>query len=317
MRKIIFALLLLGMLAACKQGTEEAVIIESPFIGGTTGLSIGFHEFRTEVFDGGRDPFDVVLILKNDGETEVTKENVRVSLSGINPAEFSKLEEELISHPPDDLLPIRIDPAGEKIDSPPVFLEFIDLNHNSPITGASAQFPLRAELCYLYRTKAVSKLCIRENLLTPPEGGICEINEQKPLFNSGAPVQIANFKESTRAKDKVAFSFDIINSGEGTVFERNTDCDRSQRKNENRAYIIVDSGMSGLSCTGLETTGKGAEGFVTLYGGKKVVTCTQTASTHSDFEQLVKVEAVYDYEQTTQTSITVKTSGESVVEETQ
>jgi len=314
MRKIIIICVLLLGLLACQQDAEEPTVIDSPFIGGTQGVNIVFHDFRTEVFDGGRDPFDVILRLENRGETGVDSENIKVKLSGINPAEFNKLDEQLVTSPPDDLLEIRIDPAGAKIDSPPVFVEYLELNHVSPITGASAQFPLRAELCYLYRTKAVSKLCIRENLLTPPAGGICEINEQKPLFNSGAPVQITAFKESTRAKDKVSFSFEIVNAGSGIMFERNSDCDRSQRKNENRVYVIVDSGLNGLSCTGLETTGNGAEGFVTLYGGKKIVTCTQTVRTKSDFEQLVRVEAIYDYEQITQTSITVRTSGEGVAE---
>lgn len=314
MRKIILAILLLLVLIACKPTAKQPITIQSPFIGGAQGIQIDFHELRKDVFDGGRDPFDVIIKLQNNGETEVNKENIKIKLSGINPSEFGKLEEQLVASAPDDVIEIRKDATGNMIPSPPTFVEFLELNHRSTITGASAQFPLRADLCYLYRTKAVSKLCIRSDLLTPPPGGICEINEEKPLFNSGAPVQISGFKESTRAKDKVGFSFEIKNAGTGNIFERNSFCDRSQRKNENRVYVIINTGLSGLSCTGLESTGKGAEGFVTLYGGSKIVTCTQTANTRTDFEQLVNIEAIYDYEQTAQTTITVKSSGESTAE---
>ncbi len=310
MRRLIVILVLALLVAACRPGEKKQITIESPFVGGSQGLVLDFQDLRAEVFDGGRDPFDIIVRLENKGEALVKKENVKVKISGINPAEFGKLEENLIINAPDDAIENRKDPQGNVLPGPPVFVEFAGLNHLSPITGASAQFPLRAEVCYLYRTKTVSKLCVRENLLTPELGGICEINEDKPVFNSGAPVQVASFKESTRAKDKIGFTFEAKNVGTGNIFERNTFCDRSQRKNENRVYVTVNTGLSGLSCTGLETTAKGAEGFVTLYGGSKIVSCSQTVSSRSDYEQLVNVELVYDYEQTTQSTLIVKSSGE-------
>ena len=73
----------------------------------------------------------------------------------------------------------------------------------------------------------------------------------------------------------------------------------------------IDSNLPGLSCTGLESKGRTAEGYVTLFSGNKIVTCTQTIATRTDFEQLVTIEAEYDYEEYKQTSITVKSSGET------
>ncbi len=310
MRRLVVILVLLFLVTACRPGEKKQLTIESPFAGGSQGLVLDFQDLRKDVFDGGRDPFDVIVRLENKGEALVKKENVKVKLSGINPAEFGKLEENLFMNAPDDAIEMRKDPQGAVLPGPPVFVEFTDLNHISPIAGASAQFTLRADVCYLYRTKTVSKLCVRENILTPPPGGICEINEDKPVFNSGAPVQVANFKESARAKDKIGFSFEIKNAGAGNIFERNTFCDRSQRKNENRVYVTIATGLSGLSCTGLESTGKGAEGFVTLYDGTKIISCSQQVSGRSDFEQLVNLEAIYDYEQRKDTTLTVKSSGE-------
>lgn len=303
---------MLALLVACAGGggTTKQVALGSPFVGGTQGLVLSFQDFRAEVFDGNRDPFDIVVNLQNKGETLVKKENVKISLSGINPVEFSKTEQDLVKNAADDVIETRKDAQGNVLLGPPVFTDFIGLNHKGSIAGASAQFTIRADVCYLYRTRAVSKLCIRSNLLTPPAGGICELNEDKPFFNSGAPVQIVSFKESVRAKDKIGFTFEIKNAGVGSVFERNSVCDRTQRQKENRVYVTVATGLNGLSCTGLETTATGAEGFVTLYGGSKIVSCAQTVSTMSDFEQLIGVEIVYDYEEMIQNTLTVKSSGE-------
>jgi hypothetical protein len=302
----ILAVLLVG----CTGGGAKKVDLTSPFIGGTQGVVFGFQDLRADVFDSGRDAFDVVVKLENKGEALIPMENARVKLSGINPAEFGKSQSDLSKSPSDDVLQMSKDPQGAILIPPPVFVEFPGLNYKKSIVGAAAPFTLRAEVCYLYRTKAVSKLCVRENLLSPQAGGICEVSGDKPLFVSGAPVQLMNFKQSAGAKDKVRFQFDVVNRGQGLVYERNSACDSADTRKENRVYIIVETSIPGLSCTGLESTERGAEGFATLYSGSKTVTCTQTVAERSDYEQLVNIEAVYDYEELVQTQITVKSSGE-------
>ena len=310
MKKLIAVLVLVLLIVACKPGGKKSVSLESPFVGGTQGVVLGFQDFRKDVFDGGNDPFDIIVKLENKGEALVPAQNLRVKLSGINPVEFGKTDEGMVLNAPEDVIEMRKDPQGGILPGPQVFVEFTGFNHKSLIAGATAQFTVRADVCYLYRTKAVSKLCVRENLLTPRAGGICELNENKPLYNSGAPVQIADFKESTRAKDKIGFTFEIRNSGSGSVFERNSVCDLSQRKFENRVYVIVNTGLAGLQCTGLEGTSNGAEGFMTLYGGSKIVSCSQTIASRSDFEQIVSVEAIYDYAESIQDALVVKATGE-------
>ncbi|MEM4253882.1 MAG: hypothetical protein QXR48_00635 [Candidatus Woesearchaeota archaeon] len=312
MRKIITVIVLLVMITACagagKKG--EKVDLGAPFVGGTAGVVAEFIDFRSEVFDGGRDPFDVVVKLENKGEATARPERVRVKLSGINPAEFGKLEEDLKKSPTDELFAVTKDPQGNIIPGGQTTVEFIGLNHFAPITGAQVTLPLRADICYTYSTKAVSKLCVRENLLAPEPGGICEINEDKPVVNAGAPVQMGAVKETARGKDKISFSFEITNVGTGNLFKQGSTCDRSTRANENVIYLVVDTKMPGLQCTGLTTTGTKAEGYVTLYDKKKTVTCTQTITTSTDYEQQISMEATYDYEEYKQTQITVKSSGE-------
>lgn len=315
MNKItLFALIsTLIFLIGCA-GNGEKVEIVSPFIGGTSGVSAEFVDLRDSVFDGGRDPFDIVVKLQNMGETEIEQENIKIKISGINPAEFNKLEEELTANPQDDLTPRMKDSQGNIIPGAPVFVEFRELNHITPITGGQAELPLRADICYLYKTKAVSKICVRENILNPAPEGICEISETKPIFNSGAPVQFANFKESARSKDKIGFSFEIRNAGTGNVYAKNTFCDTTERKNKDAVYVKVDTNLPGLSCTGLDSKGRSAEGYATLFNGNKIITCTQTVATRTDFEQIVTLEAEYDYEEFKQTTITVKSSGETASE---
>lgn len=310
MRRLVVILAVVFLVVGCQAGSKKQVNLETPFIGGSQGLALDFQDLRKEVFDGGRDPFDVIVKLDNKGESLVKKEDVQVKISGINPAEFSKGEAGLMLNAPDDVIEVRGAPQGSTLPGQQVFVEFTGLNHKGVISGASAQFPLRADVCYVYRTKTVSELCVRDNLLTPRAGGICEVNGDKQVFNSGAPVQVANFKEAARAKDKIGFTFEIKNAGAGSVFQRNSICNRIDRKNENRVYVIVQTGLDGLQCTGLETSGKGAEGFVTLYDSSKIVSCSQTISSRSDYEQLVNIETIYDYEQTVQSTITVKSSGE-------
>ena len=305
---IIMAIIITAIITGC-QGEEQTVSIETPFIGGTQGISFDFEQLRADVYDAGTDPFDVTIKVENKGETDILKDNIRVTLSGINPTEFSTTENQLITTPKEDVISMRKDQMGNIQLGPPVFIDFSNLDYKGKITGTNIDFPIRANMCYLYNTKTLSKLCIRKNILTANEG-ICKINEDKPVFNSGAPIQITRLTESARAKDKIGFNFEINNMGTGTPYQRGTVCDKTTRKNQNKVYVRVDTNMEGITCTGLENKGTTAEGYTTLFDGVKTITCTQPVPGKLDFEQLITIETFYDYEEFKQTSITVKSAGE-------
>ena len=304
MRKgFVFAVAaLLVILSACKAG-EKAAPEGAPFIGGTTGVLLDFIDFRSEVFDAGQDPFDVTVKLENKGEWTVPKDRIRVTLSGINPQEFGKHVEDFVAMPTDDLVGKRKDATGTVLESPPITIEFKNLNYMAALTGAELQFPLVASVCYGYGTNVESKLCVRKNILNPEAGGLCEINEAKTAFSSGAPVQVENLRENARAANKVGFSFDIVQKASGKVFEQASGC-----LTENKVKIKIDARMAGLSCTGLATTGSVAEGTVTLFDGKKTVSCTQEVRA-DDYEQRLTVSLEYDYEDSKSTTLTVKRGG--------
>lgn len=297
-------LLLCLLLASCARSTSVDL---EPFLGGTKGVQATFVDLRDSVFDGGNDPFDVVIRLDNLGEAPVNKDAITVRLDGVNPLAFGKTEEQLSKHSTDDLLP-NIKTEDGKIPSVPQFVEFNGLNHLTTITGSKLQYPLRARVCYGYMTNVVSKFCVRRNILNPAEGP-CVIDEAKPVYNSGAPVQVANVKESPRGQDKIGLSFDIKHVGQGTPYEEGSGCPDLE-KNRNRIRIKIDTGMPGLSCTGLNQ-GETAEGSIQLFDGVKTVTCTQQVP-KGDFEQPITILLSYDYEIFAQTQLVVKHAGDRI-----
>lgn len=313
-KNFILILFLLIFLVGCTGSEDVPVSLENPFIGGSDGLSIEFQGLR-DVFDGGRDPFDIVIKLNNKGETAVTKDKIKVRLSGFNPAEFGRLEEQLIKSSDEDLIAMKKDAQGNIQVGNPVFIEFKDLNHFSPVVGSSQSVDIVANVCYGYKTQSVGKLCVRSNLLNPEPGGICEINDNKELFNSGAPLQFSNLVESTGGKDKISFVFDIQRIGAGYVFEKDSGCDRGTKSKENKVYVKVDTKIPGVVCSGLTSHGSYADGFVTLFEDnallKRQISCTQQISSRTNFEQVVLLEASYDYDDFIKSKMTVKSTGES------
>lgn len=308
-KTLIFLIIAAIMLAGCQQQEGATIDLTQPFLGGTQGLVFSFSELRTEVFDGGIDPFDIAVKLENNGEADIQKDKVRIALSGINPLEFETTESQMTSSPTEDVVATKKDMLGNIQLGPAVFVEFKNLNHQGKITGTQLSYPIRADICYLYNTQTVSKLCMRKNALTQEEG-ICTVNEDKPVYNSGAPIQVTRLTESARAKDKIGFTFQIQNMGTGETFERGTVCDRMTRKNKDRVFVRVETNTPGLTCAGLEPKGTYAEGFTTLFDGVKTITCTQPVMTGTDYEQVIGIESHYDYNEYTQTTITVKNAGE-------
>ena len=71
-------------------------------------------------------------------------------------------------------------------------------------------------------------------------------------------------------------------------------------------FVSVDTGMDGLTCTGLD--GGATSGYVTLYGGERIITCTQETETNTDFEKPVNIKLEYDYKEGISTQVLVKHS---------
>jgi len=307
-RILLFSMLCLLVLAACKEGDKTGVVDKvNPFIGGTEGISFDFLNLRNSVFDGNNDPFDIVIKLENKGEFTIPKQNMRVSVAGINPAEFGKVDEALALSPDDDSLGVRKDTQSNVLKSPPVTVEFAGLSYLGKVVGASQQFPLAVDVCHLYGTTAASYLCILSDILTTKNNAVCKIQESKKVSNSGAPVQVQNVQEFERGRDKIGFTFEIKHAGSGAVYEQNTKCVNERFKN--KVWVSVDTKIPGLTCTSLgHKEGTSVDGMVVLLDGTKTLSCTQQVSQRSDFEQPITFKLLYDYNMQKRADIIVKAS---------
>ncbi|MBD3164928.1 hypothetical protein GF323_07050 [Candidatus Woesearchaeota archaeon] len=299
----IMFIIAIFILSGCTQEDDSGIKTKDPFIGGTEAVLISFLEDAPlpEVRAGGDFPFDVVVRLKNEGEHAIPKDELTVTISGINAQEFNKEESELVKSPEEDL-DARRKENSDIIDSNPVFVEYQDFNRAEDFSGNT--YTIRADVCYGYATEAVSTICIKSNNLDDKEG-VCTVNEDKQVHSSGAPVKMENMKETATAKNKVRFSFDIVHKGNGRIYKKDSDCGKEDRRaNEDKVWVEVSTGLEGLECTGL-SGGTGNSGFATLYSGDKRITCTQTVDTTSDYEKTVEITVEYEYEDNAETSVTV------------
>ncbi|MFH1589793.1 MAG: hypothetical protein ABIB43_04470 [archaeon] len=312
MRKtLILTFVLLLILASCTTNTVTPSN-ERSFIGGTIGLLVNFVESEPpyEVTDGGEMPFTVSIKLENKGETEISRNDVLISLKGFDAPSFGTSASALVNqHPTEDILKNDINPdTGESINSPPVFFTFSDLNYGDSLAGNSV-FPFVVDVCYKYQSKATSKLCIKENVLSSTDD-VCIVTGPKEVQNSGAPVQIISFDEFTAGKSAVSFSFKVKNVGNGLLSRASSACDQTTVAKD-YVKISVDTGLSGLTCSGLSggnSLGTAYVGEVKLSTGERQIRCTQQLTPVDMVDKVMIVDMVvdYDYEESTRTDVLVK-----------
>ncbi len=303
-KKLILILLATLVLAfGCQQGDDQSAEKLKPYIGGTTGLIATFTEDAppAEVYDGGDFPFDIEVKLQNDGETDVKKDDIVIKVSGIDPVEFGKTQEQTKSNAPEDLLAKYKDPEGNIIESNPVYVIFDDFNHESSVAG-NLEYPVSAKICYKYATEAVSRLCIKSNL--NEQGGVCTVTEDKQVLNSGAPIQVTQLSESVAGTNKIAFIFKIEKKGNGNIYKVGTKCSEA-RADADKVLVSVDTAMPNLQCAGL-ADGTATSGYLTLRGGSSTVRCIQQLATETSFLKVVSVKVDYDYQDEISTTILLK-----------
>ena len=338
---VLFGAIFLLVLAGCKGGDTSTGAPTTPFLGGTRGLEISFLEGSPpdEVTDGDTFDFQAVVKLRNQGEADLKKGQVNISLIGFLPSDFrSNLNDfsdsDLINkNPDDDLLPRKKDSEGNIIESVETFKTFPKDDKNFKFKNTldgNTVFILRADVCYAYHTDALSEICVLENMVDVPDDSICDPSETKTIFSSGSPVQITGFRQNVAGKNKLQFSFDIEHSGSGKVFEQEVDaqgnviinCPKSasdRRTKEDEVVVNVTTGLkdvdgvaaagASLRCTGLndKTDVSESSGPVKLVNGKRTITCTQElAPDRTDFKKSVGITVDFNYLDSADKEILVK-----------
>lgn len=313
MRKgvLILVLALALVLAGCKGGDKGSASSSStPFIGGSEGLKVSFVENAppNEVLDNPLEKtkpvdksqvmnFDIILKVENVGEQDIAGNALKATIGGIYPNDFGKTSTDLQNvnyvelkkkvNPLMDTSNLKLDgvkkdPEGGKIPGSIEEMTFKDLGYVKSLEGNN-EFPIQADLCYKYTTRAVGDFCMRQDL-TKSTAGVCSIKGAKPVFSSGSPIQVASLEESVGGRSKVILKFKIKALGTGSFFKPEQigatikdGCDKGNFAEENFVKVTISSGVEGLRCSGFSTGAdkKTASGDVRLSNGEASVTCTQ------------------------------------------
>lgn len=301
---IILAVVLLISLTGC--GIEETPISSTPFLEGTTGFLINFLEDAPpkEVYDGGVFPFEVVVKLKNDGEWDVAAADTLVWISGIDPSEFGLQDVDMVKHPDEDMVGTYKDAEGNLVEGTSTYISFSGFNYQLSNVG-NFGLPIKADVCYKYGTRALSKICIKKDLTDTSERSLCFATEEKQVFSSRAPLQVTSLKESVRGKDSVGITFKIEHKGNGDIFQQGSNCDTEGILFENKVWVEVDTKIPGTKCTGLNG-GTDTTGYITIYSGERTITCTIPADSQTDYEKAIDITLIYDYGEDIKTQLLMK-----------
>jgi len=304
---ILMALAIVG-LAACQQ--QNTTNVGPTFVGGTQGLSLEFVQDAPpdNIFDGAKYPFTVNIKMKNVGEWEIpTGANIKASISGIDPTDYGVTAAALVKNPLQGMLSTRRGPSGEVIEGDTLVMDFSGLNYQRTLFGDVAS-TFKADVCYQYGTKVSSNICIKKDL-SSTDTSVCIVNEEKAVANSGAPIQITSLRESQGGTDKILMTLTIKHLGEGKVFGMGTGCSNAIQ-NRDKVYLKIDTGMTGLSCTGMQTSAgqpaTGSEGYVVLFNNERQISCTQPTGGQGDYLKTMSATLEYDYDQFITKEITVK-----------
>jgi len=283
------------------------------FIGGTSALNIKFLENAppSEVTDkktGGTGfPFKAVVTIENVGEFTIPTNQLNVTLTGFYPADFGKTRNELKKIYSSAFNGVRKDPDGNKIQGDIDQVTFPtsgDLEYQSELAGNQV-FPFRAEACYPYQTKALSQLCLQENLQAK-DPKVCNPSGSKLVDNSGAPVHVTSVTQSVGGQNKILLHFTVRKVGSSEIFSQPA-C-LTNFESEDRVTVTVKTGLpdltvadgskvKSLDCLGLlnkkDTTPNAGE--LLLDNGQASFTCVQTLTTASKVDSLKTFDIFLDY----------------------
>ncbi len=312
--KGMFLLIILAVavvfLAACQQQTTTA---GPSFVGGVQGISMEFIPSAPpdQIFDGGKYPFSINLKMKNVGEWEITSgSQIKASISGIDPTDFGVSAAALSKNPPLGMLSTRRGPNGEVLEGGTIVVDFPGLNYKRTLFG-DIPTTFKADLCYQYGTKVLSSLCVKKDLAST-DISVCTVNEEKAVANSGAPVQVTSVREAQGGTQAVLLTFTLKHVGDGKSFEKGSGCQDIFEKRD-KVYLKIDTGMTGLTCTELQTSAgqpaSGSEGYLVMYGGERQISCTQPTGGQGDFVKTISATVEYDYDQFITKEVTVKHIG--------
>lgn len=306
-KEVLFVLViaLAVFIAGCQGGQSTTSSSSTPFIGGSEGLQVRFLENAppSEILDNKQTPFDITLRVENVGETDVAVNNVKTTIGGLYPPDFGKsLLQSVLNRP---VQGVKKDPEGGRISGGIDEITFSELLYQKNLEGNNV-FPVQADTCYTYQTRAVGDYCMRQDM-TKIIPGVCNVKGSKTVFNSGGPVQVVSLDESVGGKNTVILNFKIKTVGSGTFFKPTpgtaASCTKGDLQSEGFVTVTVDPGITGeLRCSGWG--GQKTKG-VRLVNGEASVTCI-LGGINVDAVQKLNIKLDYNHLISTSTRLLVK-----------
>jgi hypothetical protein len=291
------------LLAGCTGGGNSNSAT-NPFVGGTTGLVVSFIENAPPAMVTDTNfPFTIAVRLENAGEYDIPAGAAKVTISGMNPADFGVSGTEIAGSNAALLTGSSRDFAGNVIQGTedqvtlPASGEF---KFARTLTG-SLQIPLSASVCYPYQTRASGTYCIRKDVVSNVPG-VCEVSGSQTLYSSGAPVQVVSMSESSAGNQAAMLTFAISHRANGYVFRTGATpaCNEASIADQNKVRATIKVPGATLTCyglTGTATTGSGeASGEIILgSNGQTTISCRLTNLPAVDAVGEVSIVLDYNY----------------------
>jgi len=310
-KRILLGLFVSSMifLMGCAQQDDLA---KGPFIGGTDGLDFGFvaGEPPASVFDNNQEDFDITINVENVGEFNIPSNSVIATLGGIDSRDFG------ISSP-NRILKTPLN-GKTKSDKGEVFrgdqdeLRYENAKYK-PDLVADFSTQIRADVCYLYQTRATTKACLKKKASSREVTDFCQVNNDNiKVENSAAPVQIRGVAERSAGTNEVQLTFVVENVGSGKVYPKNTfssECIRKEDKEDKlEIEVRTGSGRHGVKCSQLGNSNKGEIRLST--DKQKQIRCriSTSGAPENAVEEPINIIINYFYRDAISTPLTIEDS---------
>lgn len=227
-KRIMFFLigLMAIALAACEGSNTDVNVPQSPYIGGTKGISANFEPFGVyneqtkiyEIFEG--ETFPIEITIKNKGEQKIESGMLSANLTGISLAEFSGIAAggSIANNESVDEV------SDTNKDGGQITLDLTsgaeDAKYLTNLSGGTKDLEIYARVSYRYKTRvSVPTVCFKGD---PNNKEICTIEETKAAYSSGAPIQAVSAEEKSIGTGKFMVELVIENEGSGEVTKPGT-----------------------------------------------------------------------------------------------
>lgn len=300
MKRYFLAVLLATVLLAAGCGPQETQPdISQAYVGGDNGLALSFAPQMppAEVYDEGQITFPIGIQIQNVGESPIGVNTQSafgfIEIIGISPTQFGKTTQDdfIVTWEQADLRLLGAQRGfdGTTFPGETALVEIPELSFVGDRTG-NAEYTVRANVCYEYRSEAQGQICIKDNVLElAADDTICTLTGNKPLQTSGAPVQVTQLAQNPAGADRIQITFRIENIGPGMVFapagqfsyaQQGQICDPSAGPNtlRNQMNVEVSLGDEAFSADyniRCPLLGGGNFGTVRMFGGAPIdLSCT-------------------------------------------